>query len=143
MDPKEKEREKSYLPNYQKARLILVAALVASTSIPKEVKAQEGYQDPIPMVEPLRAYGPYSSEEEMLNNQNPIYSPVCYQLEVGDNISVQLEEEEDEDEIIRLSEFEFPSLSKYSLESIENINENNIIKTEQNTFNLFYSSRLK
>ena len=133
MDPKEKEREKSYLTNYQKARLILAAALVASTSIPKEVKAQECSREPIPMVEPLRAYGPYSSEEEMLNNQNPTYSPVCYQLEVGDNISVEL----DEDESIPLGEYEFPSLSKYSLESIENINENNIIKTEQNTLIYF------
>ncbi|MBP7820103.1 MAG: hypothetical protein KA027_01835, partial [Candidatus Methanofastidiosum sp.] len=117
MDPKEKEREKSYLPNYQKARLILVAALVASTSIPKEVKAQEGYQDPIPMVEPLRAYGPYSSEEEMLNNQNPIYSPVCYQLEVGDNISVKLEEEEREFDksVLDLSNWQ---MNKMELESI-------------------------
>ena len=133
----ERNAESGSLGNLKKAQLILAAVLVASTTAPKGVKAQEGYQDPIPMVEPLRAYGPYSSEEEMLNNQNPTYSPVCYQLEVGDNISVQLEEEEDEDEIIRLSEFEFPSLSKYSLESIENINENNIIKTEQNTLIYF------
>jgi len=113
----EKNAERGSLGNFRKARLILAAALVASTTVPKGVKAQESYQDPIPMVEPLRAYGPYPNKEEMFNNQNPRYSPVCYQLEVGDNISVKLEEEEREFDksVLDLSNWQ---MNKMELESI-------------------------
>lgn len=65
----EKNAERGSLGNFRKAQLILAAALVASTTVPKGVKAQESYQDPIPMVEPLRAYGPYPNQIEISNHR--------------------------------------------------------------------------
>ena len=132
MEPKEGIEKNNNLNYSQKAQLIFFAALSSVTVIPQGVNAKDKYQEPIPIIQPLRPYGPNRSsvgEDAPVSTNAPIY--ICQDSLVESII------EDNEIENTNLSKFEFPLLSRYSLLSIENIQENNIIQTEQNTLLYF------
>jgi len=80
--------------NIQKAKLVLAAVLFASTLTPKEVKASYIYQEPTPLIQPLRSYGPYSSVEEELNATSLTSAPICYNVFADENIQSEIVEQE-------------------------------------------------
>lgn len=81
--------------NVQKAKLVFAAALFAYTLNPKEVKASDIYQEPTPLIQLLRSYGPYRSIEDELNSTSLTSAPVCYQVVEEQNVQLgQIEQEQ-------------------------------------------------
>lgn len=90
----ENQNQQNSNSNAQKVKLVLAAALFASSLNPKEVKASDVYQEPTPLIQPLRSYGPYRSVEEELNSKNPPFAPVCYNVVADENVQLELMEQE-------------------------------------------------
>ncbi|HPQ78997.1 MAG TPA: hypothetical protein PLG47_00910 [Candidatus Dojkabacteria bacterium] len=113
MEPKEGIEKNNNLNYSQKEQLNFFAALSSVTAIPQGVNAKDRYQEPIPIIQPLRHYGPNRSsvrEDAPVLTNAPIY--ICQ------DPLAELIIEDCEIENTNLSKFEFPLLSGYSLLSI-------------------------
>lgn len=132
----EKNGERGESSSMSKSKLIFAAVLLASTINPKEVKATENYQDPTPIVQPYRTFGPYRSAEEENPSRFPTYSPLCYSVEVGDNITTQLVEEEREfdSSIMDISSWE---TNRMELEDIQIKEKGFVVKTVADKTDLY------
>ena len=140
MEPKEETREKNSLNNFEKSKLIFATALLATTLNPKEIKNPETYHEPVPISQPLGSFEQYgtdsTAEDSYFDSLISLNSPSPSYLGPLREFSAEPVFEE-EIEKLDLGEYEFPLLSEYSLFSIENIKENNIVQTEQNTLLYF------